>query len=98
METTPTSLSLSWNSPLRNLRNGIIRHYVIRFIEQETNVTSQQQSSGTNIIFNSLHPFYTYKFSISAVTVGAGPYSQPTSVKLPQAGTAFISVASISIC
>lgn len=96
VETTPTSLSLSWNSPIPNLQNGIIRHYLIRVIEHETSVTSQLQSSGMDIMISTLHPFYTYKYSISAVTIDAGPYSEPTSVKLPQAGTIFLTMNTLS--
>ena len=33
------------------------------------------------ITLGALHPFYVYNFSVSAVTVSPGPYSEPHTVQ-----------------
>ena len=44
--------------------------------EMFTLSTTHQQ-----ITIGSLHPYYIYHFSVSAVTVAPGPYSQPHAVR-----------------
>ena len=46
----------------------------------------QLMSSTTSITATTLHPYYTYSFAISAVTVGEGPYSQPLSLQTLEDG------------
>ena len=35
----------------------------------------------TGYSVGSLHPFYTYNISVSAVTVAAGPYTEPYTIR-----------------
>ena len=44
-------------------------------IESETGRSFTLNSTTNNIRVENLHPFYTYSFSIAAVTVEAGPRS-----------------------
>ena len=43
-------------------------------------------SFGSALTISSLHPFYTYTFSVAANTVGLGPFSEPVNQQMPQDG------------
>ena len=45
------------------------------------------------VIFEQLHPHYTYGVSVAAVTVAAGPLSNATTFTMPQDGTLYFSLA-----
>lgn len=70
-----TSIHLAWSPPSPELQNGIVRNYMIRVIEVETEQTMDFEVNGSDSthLISSLHPYYTYQCSIAAVTVGAGP-------------------------
>ena len=40
----------------------------------------------TGYSVGSLHPFYTYNISVSAVTVAAGPYTEPYTIRTQEDG------------
>ena len=46
----------------------------------------QLMSTTTSVTATALHPYYTYSFTISAVTVSEGPYSQPLSLRTLEDG------------
>ena len=46
----------------------------------------QLMSTATTVVASTLHPYYTYSFTVSAVTVGEGPYSQPLSIQTLEDG------------
>ena len=46
----------------------------------------QLMSTTTSVTATALHPYYTYSFTISAVTVGEGPYSQSLSLQTLEDG------------
>ena len=71
-----TSIELTWEPPLFSNQNGIIRSYVVSVVEAETMGHFQLTSTTTSIIAVGLHPYYTYSFTLAAVTVGQGPYTQ----------------------
>ena len=81
-----TSVELSWLAPERSGQNGIIQHYLIRVIEEDTLTQFQLTSSSTSATAVNLHPYYTYTFAVAAVTVGQGPYSQDVSVQTSEDG------------
>ena len=81
-----TSIQLSWQPPAPSSQNGIIQHYVISVTEEETMRQFRLISTTTSITATALHPYYTYSFTISAVTVGEGPYSQPLSLQTLEDG------------
>ena len=54
--------------------------------EEETMRQFELTSITTSITATALHPYYTYSFTISAVTVAEGPYSQPLSLQTLEDG------------
>ena len=84
---TATSITLSWEPPESDLQNGVIRHYLIQVLETQTgNNLTYQVTALTVFTVGDLHPFYTYSFSVQAVTVAAGPLSLPQSVRTLEDG------------
>ena len=76
-----TSISLSWNPPPHEHHNGEIDSYTVLCTEVNTGGSlSQHSTPTTNITIDELHPYYTYKCNVSAVTVDQGPYSAIISV------------------
>ena len=84
---TATSFTLSWEPPESDLQNGVIRHYLIQVFETQTgNNLTYQVTARTVFTVGDLHPFYTYSFSVQAVTVAAGPLSLSESVRTLEDG------------
>ena len=71
---------------MENQHNGDIRHYNIRVIELQSGREFTLASTSTTIIYSQLHPAYAYNFSVAAVTVEIGPYSDPAAVTTPEDG------------
>lgn len=88
--TTPnsTSVLLSWMPPSPDQHNGIITTYHINVTEVETGAVSQLVVTGTTqLLVDTLHPYYVYNFIVSAATsVGQGPYSPVFTVQTPEDG------------
>ena len=82
-----TALQLSWNPPLASQQNGVIRSYDIQIVEIETLLQSLFTSNSTSFIVPQLHPYYSYDVAVSAVTVGAGPFSGSERVTTLEDGT-----------
>ena len=59
---------------------------MIRVTEVETGAIFKYTEYSINITVSSLHPAYTYKFTVAAYTVGLGPYSAPFSITLKEDG------------
>ena len=73
---------LQWNPPPSGQQNGHIRHYIISVTELDTGLNfSITALMETGYSVGSLHPFYTYNISVSAVTVAAGPYTEPYTIR-----------------
>ena len=70
-----SSIRLTWEPPRQEDQNGIIVAYNITITEAETGRVTyfRKEGTGSLLIVNFLHPFYTYQCSISAETVGPGP-------------------------
>ena len=79
-----TILLLSWSPPNPEDRNGIIRHYLLNITEVETGRTFQYTPTTAFLQVPLLHPFYTYQWSVSAYTVGEGPYTNTSTVTTPE--------------
>lgn len=80
------TLSFMWEEPLEELRNGIIRQYHINITEVDTGRQFQIVSSTTSTSVSSLHPHYTYRWAVSAFTIGGGPFSQFQITTTPEDG------------
>ena len=90
-----TSLFLSWELPPSEQQNGIIRRYLVNVIEIETGNGNELSTTDTHITVSGLHPFYHYECNVSAVTIGAGPYTLPITIQTLQAGIENASVSSL---
>ena len=78
---TSTSVNLSWFPPSTEHHNGVIRNYTVRVVVQDTGEIFTHSTDQLSITVESLHPYYTYNFSVSAVTITPGPYSVPLIVQ-----------------
>ena len=86
---TSSSVDLSWSPPPTEHHNGIIRQYTVRVVVQDTGEIYSHSTAQLSITVGDLHPYYTYNFSIAAVTVAPGPYSEPLVVQtLPDSKSA----------
>ena len=84
--TTSTSITLSWSPPPEDQQNGMIRHYVVITEETDSRRNTTLTSIHLQIVLGDLHPFYTYKFAVCAVTTDIGPCAYYDPVQLPQDG------------
>ena len=73
-DVTATHVSLSWAPPPTDQQNGIIRQYIVAVVGQGgRNFTVE--TTQPEVTVGGLHPFYMYSFSIAAITIAPGPYS-----------------------
>ena len=68
-------MTLAWQPPPDDQQNGVIRHYIVTVMEDETGRNYSVVASQTEHVVGDLHPFYTYFFAVSAVTIAAGPFT-----------------------
>jgi len=80
------SILLSWDAPLLSERNGRIQYYLVNVTEQETGNTFGHVSLRTNFTLFGLHPYYNYRVTTTAVTVGPGPSTSPVVITTDQDG------------
>ena len=85
------TIFLTWNPLPFDQQNGFIHYYIVNVTELDTGYDFVQIATGTELIVYSLHPYYTYVFEISAVTVDEGPFSAPIAVQTQQDGKPFFS-------
>ena len=86
MAINSTSVHLRWLPPDEDQHNGDIRHYNIRIVALHSGREFQLNSTNDTTIYTGLHPAYTYSFTVAAVTVEIGPYSDPTIAIMPEDG------------
>ena len=82
----PTSIQISWQHPLPNLLNGILRDYSIEIISNRTGEVFSHFTSAQSIVVSSLRPHTVYLYRVAAVTVETGLYSQTFAVLTDIAG------------
>ena len=70
-----SSIRITWNPPLPEQQNGVIRSYYINVTELPTGIVREIVAHGDESIeiVNLLHPYYVYECTIAAFTVGLGP-------------------------
>ena len=90
-----TLVYLSWLPPNEDQHNGDIRHYNIWIVEHHSGREFQLNSTNITTIYASLHPAYTYSFTVAAVTVELGPYSDPAIATMPEDGMHTSSVSGL---
>ena len=81
-----TSVTLNWQPPPEDDWNGLIRLYYVFVTELESGRSFTLNSTATNYRVHNLHPFYTYNFSVAAVTVAAGSISDNITLQTSEAG------------
>ena len=89
------TLSLAWEEPPEEDRNGIIRQYHINMTEVNTGRQFQVVSTTTSIAVSSLHPDYTYRWTVAAFTIGLGPFSTSETISTPEDGGLMTSILEI---
>ena len=81
-----SSAYLSWIPPPLEDRNGIIIGYVVRVCGVNTDEEIELSVVDLHTTVVGLHPFYSYRFSVAAVTVATGPFNNPIGLSLPESG------------
>ena len=90
VSTNATSLLLSWSELPPSDRNGVIRKYTIFLTDVDSGEDTEYSAAVETYTITNLHPDYTYRGKVAAVTVvGAGPFTLPLAVRLPEAGKIF---------
>ena len=86
------TLHISWTPPPIEHQNGIIREYRVNITERETGMVFHLITAATAVTVPSLHPFYNYKCTIAAVTIGEGPYSVELTITMPEEGNCVLHI------
>ena len=82
-----TSMKVSWAPPLHDDQNGNVQYYILGIVEVESGREEVfNVFSALHFIVSDLHPHYTYRVSVAAVTIAAGPNTELQDVKMPQDG------------
>ena len=91
----PRSAVVRWRDPPLDDQNGQIVHYVVRYfpaddrssVRKEEVEAVEGQDDVIEHVVDQLQPFTTYEFAVAATTAaGQGPFSNPSSVRMPQDG------------
>lgn len=80
------TISVTWNPPQADQQNGIIQHYTVTLMVQQTRRTVSINATGLSLTIPNLHPAYDHTIRVVAVTVGAGPSSTTVAVTTPDDG------------
>ena len=92
---TPRSAVVRWRDPPLDDQNGQIVHYVVRYfpaddrssVREEEVEAAEGQDDVIEHVVDQLQPFTTYEFAVAAATAaGQGPFSDHSSVTMPQDG------------
>ena len=74
--TDSRSIFISWEPPLPEEQNGILRQYVITLMSAETDDIVTTSAIGTNMTVSGLIPFTTYQCRVAAETIATGPRTE----------------------
>ena len=74
--TDSRSMFITWEPPVPEERNGILRQYVITLMSVETDEIVTTSSIGTSVTVSGLLPFTTYRCRVAAQTIATGPTSE----------------------
>ena len=81
-----TSINIQWLSPEPEELNGELAYFIVNVLEEDTNTSMDAISTSTQLNLESLHPFYVYLISVSAVTILPGPSTIGIRVKTLEDG------------
>ena len=78
-----TEILLMWQPPPREIQNGRVRLYTVIVFELQTNTNYSHTVTSDDLALQveSLHPHYDYVCSVTAVTIGPGPYTLSLTVR-----------------
>ena len=79
-------LLFSWSPPPPMNANGIITHYSVRITEVDSGRVWMFLAIELHITVASLSPYHEYYCTVSAYTIGNGPFSETITVRTAQAG------------
>lgn len=80
-------VSATWSPPRFRNRNGAILRYVVNITRTTTSGVGAQlhNTPDTNLVTGSLHPYYSYYYSVAAEnSIGRGPFTTVT-IQMPEA-------------
>jgi len=91
------SILLSWGMPPIEGQNGVITGYNVSTIELETEEVTEVFTESYKLTLDSLQPYATYGFLVSARTVaGSGPSTQLLYVRTDEEGNKWLKQACFS--
>ena len=79
-----STVVIRWIPPVEESHNGQIRYYQIRIVSNDTERLVYENT--TVAVLVSLIPSYKYAFSVAAVTVSVGPFSNAIEITMPEDG------------
>ena len=85
---TSRSLVLSWNPPLPQHQNGIVRWYIVT-INNGTQLTNYSTTANSYRVTAQIKPFRSYNCSVAAETIGVGPATEDAAVQTPEDSKCF---------
>ena len=85
--TDSETLYIQWIPPPLDGQNGNIVYYLVNISVSETGNVFELSPENSTVSVTSLHPFYTYRVVVAAVTmVGVGPFSEGSTIHMPEDG------------
>lgn len=92
VSTGVTTISVAWQLPLPEDRNGIIIGYTVTLSSVSSAETRRLTTTDTNLTVTSLSPYTTYECIVAAFTsVGEGPPSSIILVQTEETSRFFLS-------
>ena len=80
LDISSSNFTIEWSPPPAHTHNGIIRTYLVNVTELNTRRNFVKETTETVLSLGHLHPYYTYRFTVAAVTVSQGPPSEVITV------------------
>ena len=83
----PRSITLSWQYPPEEDRNGVITGFIVQLTEYTTSNVTAVETANTTITISGVKPYTLYYAEVAAFTMeGMGPYTESISVLTPEDG------------
>lgn len=86
MVLSATSIFFTWEPPLPEYHNGIIRRYIVVLDSQDLSIKIRSYTSETSVTVSNLHPYTVYLCTVAAETVLTGVESDVYVTQTHEAG------------
>ena len=86
MDISSSNFTVEWDPPPAHTHNGIIRSYHLNVTELNTGRNFIRETTEEFFVLDHLYPYYVYQFMVVAVTVKAGPPTEPVMVTTLETG------------